>query len=106
MAFNDLLDSDIRLALLQFLSEGGFSQNDSVLNDLLKRTGRMVGGDKTRTELAWLREQGLVFLEEIYGTLVATISQRGLDVATGVATVPGVKRPGPARKFGPEWVER
>jgi hypothetical protein len=105
MSFNDLIAADVRLAILQFLSEGGYSQNDSILNDLLKRTGRMIPHDKTRTELAWLREQGLITVEDIYDTLVATITQRGLDVANGLATVPGVNRPAPPKQSG-SWLER
>jgi hypothetical protein len=48
-----------------------------------------------RTQLFWLQEQCLVALEDVAGIYVATITQRGADVATGSATVPGVKRPGP-----------
>ena len=107
--FAALLSEDVRLALLQFLSEGSYSQNESVLRDLLKRTGRLLPTDKLRTELAWLREQGLVFIEDVYDTWVASISQRGLDVATGVAQVPGVKRPNPRRgdrSVAPTWLEQ
>lgn len=104
MGFKDLIAEDVRLAILQFLSEGGYSQNDSILNDLLRRTGRMIPHDKTRSELAWLREQGLIGVEDIYDTLVATITIRGLDVANGLATVPGVKRPAP-KKQGSSWLE-
>jgi hypothetical protein len=106
MDFATLLSEDVRLALLQFLSEGSYSQNESVLRDLLKRTGRMLPADKLRTELAWLREQGLIFVEDVYDTWVASISVRGLDVANGVALVPGVRRPNP-RKPGSssDWLE-
>jgi hypothetical protein len=97
MKYDELLASDIRMALLQFLSEGSYSQNESILQDLLRRTGRMASADKVRTELSWLREQGLILTEDVYNTWVASITQRGLDVATGVASAPGVKRPGPVK---------
>jgi DNA-binding GntR family transcriptional regulator len=48
-----------------------------------------------KAELAWLEEQGLITNENLKGTQVATITQRGIDVATGQATHPGVKRPSP-----------
>ena len=46
-----------------------------------------------RTHLAWLREQGLVSLTDVSGCYVAEITGRGDDVASGLATVPGVKKP-------------
>lgn len=105
MGFNDLMTSDMRLQMLRYLNEGGYSQNESILNDLVKRGGHNVGRDKVRTELAWLQEQGLVGLDDSAGFYVATITQRGVDVATGATVVPGIKRPGPPRIGGENWLE-
>ncbi|HIE1992208.1 TPA: ArsR family transcriptional regulator, partial [Klebsiella oxytoca] len=49
--------------------------------------------DTVRTHLAWLSEQGLVSLTDVSGCYVAEITGRGDDVASGLATVPGVKKP-------------
>ena len=46
-----------------------------------------------RAELAWLAEQDLLKVEQLDRLQVATLTGRGQDVATGAATVPGVKRP-------------
>jgi hypothetical protein len=45
--------------------------------------------------LAWLAEQGLLTTKATGDVVVATLLARGVDVAGGRATVPGVKRPLP-----------
>ena len=57
--------------------------------------GHRLSRDKVRTQLSWLQEQGLVTLVDRAGCQIATLTTRGLDVATGNTTVPGVKRPRP-----------
>jgi hypothetical protein len=57
--------------------------------------GHTVGSDRTEQDLAWLAEQGLVGLETPQGVTVATLTARGLDVATGRTRVPGVAVPQP-----------
>lgn len=94
--FADLLTSDIRLVILRALAQDlGYSHNDSILHAIVKEFGHNVSRDVIRTQLTWLQEQSLVELKLVVDTYVATITQRGLDVACGDATVPGVKRPGP-----------
>ncbi len=94
--FGDLIISDIRLVILRALAEDlGYSHNDSIIYSVVRKFGHNTSRDTVRTQLAWLREQGLVTIEEIGEIYVATITQRGLDVSTGAATVPGVNRPSP-----------
>ena len=51
---------------------------------------------RDRTDLAWLRDQALVrLIETVPGVQVAELSARGMDVARGMAIVPGVSRPSP-----------
>jgi ribosomal protein L12E/L44/L45/RPP1/RPP2 len=96
MDFKDLLKEDSRLVILRSLNEdAGFDLNESVLQSVLAALGHNMSRDKIRTELAWLQEQGLISLHTVVGVQVATLSARGADVATGAATVPGVKRPRP-----------
>lgn len=97
MEYCDLITSDIRLVLLRLLkAAGGYSLNSSILHKLLgEKTGYQTSRDRVRSELSWLKEQGLVKLAEGIGCDIATITQRGLDVADGSATVPGVNRPSP-----------
>lgn len=95
-AFMQLLTEDVRLVVLRLLNEGtGYALNDSILRAALAGYGHNVSRDKVRTELRWLEEQGLLTLETVGSVLVATLSLRGADVATGAARVDGVKRPGP-----------
>lgn len=96
MAFADLVTSDRRLVILRALeSDLGYSHNESIIHSILGQFGHKCSRDQVRTDLTWLQEQGLVTLEDVSGIYVAAITQRGVDVALGNATVPGVKRPGP-----------
>ena len=96
---NEHWRAHLRLALLVALAKDtvGFRANSSFLKDLLERgAGFVLTRDQVRTELAWLAEQGLVTTSEaIEGLVVAVLSERGGDVASGAATVPGVQQPGP-----------
>ena len=96
MNFVEALQQDRRLAILRFLSEApGYSANESLLADALRGIGHNPPRDQIRTDLAWLGEQGLIELEEIADIRIAKVRERGVDVAAGRATVPGVKRPSP-----------
>ena len=97
MSFANLMTEDERLVILRALAEdtGGYSANESILQSILIEFAHKVSRDKVKTQLNWLQEQGLVTLKETAGCLIATLSSRGLDVATGLITVPGVKRPRP-----------
>lgn len=88
--------ADLRLVILRLLAEDpDYRINSSILQHSLDLFGHNVSRDKLHTELAWLAEQDLVKCESITSILVASLTQRGLDVAQGRAAVPGVKRPGP-----------
>lgn len=98
MSYADLINADMRLVMLRFLKEadGDYRLNSSILHKLLAATaGYTTARDKMLTELFWLKEQGLVTLEEAGNIYIATLTQRGLDVASGSARVPGVARPSP-----------
>lgn len=90
----DVLQSDRRLVILRLLQECGFELNESVLQTALEQFGHRVTRDVVRGELEWLKEQGLVTVEVLGERIhVATLTERGGDVATGRAKHPGVKRP-------------
>ena len=96
MSFAELLTADIRLVILRALEEdAGYSHNESILQSVLEAFGHIASRDRVRTELHWLKEQGLVVLKDVMGIQVATLTARGADVALGRAVVPGVKRPRP-----------
>jgi hypothetical protein len=91
-----LLAADIRLVILRALAEDpGYTMNESVLQTVLGVFGHTCSRDRVRTELRWLEEQGLISNQEVATVLVARLSARGADVASGAARVDGVKRPSP-----------
>lgn len=93
---NNIFHKDQRLVILRSLVEAGYDANESILDDCLALYGHHISRDLVRNHLNWLEEQGLVHIERIQdGFMVASITQRGLDVANGEAFVEGVKRPRP-----------
>jgi len=96
MSYSELIISDVRLVILRALAEdAGYSHNEIILRDILAMMGHRVSGDVLRAQLQWLSEQGLVKTGNAGNLIVATLTDKGEDVAFGVATCPGVKRPRP-----------
>jgi Fe2+ or Zn2+ uptake regulation protein len=98
LPYVDVVTANIRLIMLRELEQtNGYTSNDSVLQMVLGKWGQTVSRDRVRTELAWLADQGLITQVPLgeSGSVRVTLTERGLDVATGAATVPGVQRPGP-----------
>lgn len=98
-AYREHFAEHLRLTILRLLAEmPSFSANSSVITDAAHEMGLVATRDIVRTELAWLAEQGLISTREpAPGLVVATTTERGLDVAAGRAIVPGVQRPGPGK---------
>ncbi|SDA63538.1 hypothetical protein SAMN03159443_01922 [Pseudomonas sp. NFACC15-1] len=93
--YADYLRHDMRLVILRLLVEmPGYRANSSVLNTALDNFGHTASRDQVKTELQWLAEQAAVTLADIGPVLVATLTERGQDIAAGRARVPGIKRPG------------
>ncbi|WP_180125637.1 ArsR family transcriptional regulator [Rhodoferax sp. BLA1] len=92
--FSQHLRQDQRLVLLRILSEmPSYRANSSVLVGLMEKLGHTMTRDQVKTELRWLAEQGLLAVEEAGSVLVATLDERGQDVAEGRARVDGIARP-------------
>lgn len=92
----NIFHQDQRLVILRSLVDAGYDANESILDDCLALYGHKISRDLVRNHLNWLEEQGLVRIERLNGSfMVATITQRGVDVANGEAVVDGVKRPRP-----------
>jgi hypothetical protein len=94
--FAEHMNKDQRLVLLRLLTDvGGYRSNSSVLWGCMDQLGHVISRDQVKTHLHWLAEQQLVSITEpVPNVLVATLTERGHDVATGRATVFGVARPG------------
>ena len=95
MSFERHLEEHRRLSILRVLAAGGYSANESLIRDVVESHGVAATRDQVRGAIAWLAEQQLVTSETIAGLVIATLTQRGHDVAAGRAAYPGVKRPSP-----------
>ena len=94
--FATFQQSDRRLVILKGLEAAAqYRANALLLRRYCDAVGHVVSADTIDTDLAWLAEQGLVALAPGVDIAVATLTERGLDVATGRAVVPGVQRPQP-----------
>lgn len=95
----DLITADQRLAILQALVACNNDANQNIIQTCIAEFGHSISMDKVRNHLLWLEEQGLVKINHVDITssdlFVAIITQRGLDVANGVAVVDGVHKPNP-----------
>lgn len=100
-AFKTLMAEHRRLAILRALAspKSGGESNDSILQSIVIDAGIASSRDQIRSAVTWLEEQDLVTVRTLEsGTLVAAICQRGVDVAAGLLTVPGVQRPSPGSR--------
>ena len=98
MSYKAHWQAHLRLTLLRLLAEQpGYKSNSSILTQAADSTaGFTATRDQVKTELAWLAEQTLITTTEVIdGLVVATLTERGGDVASGRAVVPGVQRPNP-----------
>lgn len=96
MPFKVFEQEDRRLVLLRLLAEDNdYRINSSILQQSLDLYGHSVSRDKLHAEIHWLQEQDLVTYEQLNSVMVVTLTQRGLDIAQGRSSTPGVKRPGP-----------
>ncbi len=95
-SFAEHLAEDRRLVILRLLEQSpGYEANESMIGAVLPDIGHVVSRDQVRTDFAWLKEQGLLMLEELAMVMIAKLTQRGVEAALGIITVPGVKRPAP-----------
>lgn len=93
--YADFLRQDVRLVILRLLVEmTAYRANSSVLTMALDEYGHTLSRDQVKTELHWLAEQGALTVADVGPVLVATLTERGQDIAAGRARVPGIKRPG------------
>lgn len=97
----EVLAHDRRLAILRTLEEAPATQlNEAALHHGMSYLGHAVSNDMLRADIEWLREHGLVRVEEIAPwcgkLLLVRLTNAGADVGNGRAHHPGVARPDPA----------
>lgn len=96
MSYATVLAADRRLCILRLIiASPDWRVSAAPIAAALPQFGHAVSHDTLAADLVWLDEQQLITLSEIGGLLVATGTQRGVDVGNGVARHPGVRRPGP-----------
>lgn len=101
MPANDHFTESLRLTILRRVAGvEGRTANEHVLHVSVDGYGFHVSRDRIRTELAWLRDQGLLAVVELERAgdrplMVATANSRTIDVVEDRAVVPGVARPSP-----------
>jgi hypothetical protein len=96
MKFAEFQTEDRRLVLLKGLENSAqYRANAYLLRRFADSVGHVVSAERIETDLAWLAEQGLATVTADGGVTVATLTTRGLDVATGRVAAPGVQRPAP-----------
>lgn len=94
--FSALVQADRRLVILRVLADSaGYSTNQHLLGTMTGALGHQVGAERIRADISDLQEMGLVTTDHVAGVVIATLTQKGVDVAAGVVTVSGVKRPMP-----------
>jgi len=83
-----------RLAVLQLLvDQPSGSANDAALCEALNAMSHVVSRDRMRELLFWLQAQGALHLLDLRmssGLVVATLTERGHDIALGRSRIAGV----------------
>jgi hypothetical protein len=98
MSYQETVREHARIAILRFLEDAPkYTSNASMLSTQLPLLGIAFTRDQVTTELHWLREQGLVTLEDNSGFIVATATTRGVEIAQGIARHPNIQRPRPGK---------
>lgn len=96
--FAPAIDAYIRAAALRLLAElPEYRANDMAIADAVRAIGLGCTNDQLRGHLTWMEEQRLVTIVDVSGIKVATLTERGAEVAAGRAQVDGVQRPHPGR---------
>ena len=93
MSYKETIAKEQRLLILQALQQDtDYRVNDIMLQAWLEEMGMNPSMDKLHTEMQWLEEQDMLTIEHIKTMQIATITQRGLDLASGKSRNQGVAR--------------
>lgn len=94
--YKELVRQDRRREVLQFLKEcAEYTSNADILMTVVDRMGLPTTRDAMIGDLVWLQDQGFVDLADNETFVVVTATERGVEVARGLARHPGVSRPRP-----------
>lgn len=94
--YSDTLRRHRRLAILRHLAAcAEYTSNGSILVDVLRGVGVTSTRAQVVTELSWLAETGFVVIDDRGDFVIATATDRGVEIAQGLATHPDIQRPRP-----------
>lgn len=94
MSYQDKMREAWRLELLKLLNSlPSYKAGQYFLYECMT-SGELPppSADQVETELHWLKDQGYVDLTAVANMQEAKITQRGIDIAKGLAIAPGVAR--------------
>jgi len=96
-SYDAFVREDIRRAILFELGrEPSYTLNERLLAKRLELHGYTKGRDYIRTQLHWLQDSAeAIRIQELGETVLAVLTQRGLEVSKGFVEVPGIARPLP-----------
>jgi Fe2+ or Zn2+ uptake regulation protein len=92
-SFAEMINEDRRITMLRAIESADGALNEALLTKIVNDFGIRTSRDQIRTELNWLKEQGLIDIDDIADLYIAKLNHRGLDVAQGHVRVPGIARP-------------
>jgi len=94
--YADTLRKHRRLAILRHLAAcAEYTSNASILVDVLRGVGLPSTRSQVVTELAWLAETGFVGNDDRGDFVISSATDRGVEIAQGLATHPDIQRPRP-----------
>jgi hypothetical protein len=92
-SFAERLAEDRRLSILKMLQTAPkYEASEGPITIELNDKDRPCTRDQVRIDFAWLRDAGLVTIDEIADLQFAKLTQPGVETALGIRVTPGVAR--------------
>ncbi len=88
----ELINKDTRRTVLSLLAQDtDYTLSDSLLLMAFDEMRKNVTADQLNNQINWLKEQGFVTIQSGLGFKSITLTDYGLDIATGKSRVVGVR---------------
>ncbi|MXW85110.1 MAG: ArsR family transcriptional regulator [Boseongicola sp. SB0673_bin_14] len=96
-SIKQLQRADARLVILRVLSQDrGYSANHRILRISIDQLAAItLNDDQVKEHLSWLEDRGAVTTDSVPPFTLAKLTDYGLSLAEGHATLDGVSRPRP-----------
>lgn len=90
MSFAQHIQGAVRLKILQLLRKSGVPINHETMQLALESMSMRLSSDQVKAELQWLADVHTITLMQVAHLMVADLTDRGNDVAKGLAQIPGI----------------